>query len=62
MTSLFVACFLTMPFDVVVTKIATQQENNAKYYTSMAQCFKTVMEHQGPLKLMSSGLAGRFGY
>ena len=62
MLSLFVATFLTMPFDVVVTKIATQAENNATYYKSMAQCFKVVMEHQGPLKLMTSGLAGRFAF
>jgi len=62
LASIFGACLLTMPFDVVMTKVITQQESNGYHYKSMMDCLRKVINQEGVMKLWTGGIAGRFGY
>lgn len=54
-----VALALSNPFDVLATKLTTQQIDK---YTGMSQCLSTVVREEGSLKLFSSGLWPRTMY
>ena len=57
--STFLAAFLSNPFDVVATKLVTQQYEK---YTGPINCFKTVLREEKWQKLWLSGFSARGGF
>ena len=60
----FVATLLTNPFDVVLSKISTQQPlhpaSNSLKYSGFINCMRTVYAEEGWRKLWLGGLHPRF--
>lgn len=59
LTSTLVAAVLSNPFDVVATKIMTQQYDK---YTGMMDCIRTVIKEESAKKLWLSGYGMRVGF
>lgn len=58
MASTLAACVVTMPLDVVCTRLVTQQVDK---YRGMTDCFKRILKEEGYPKFLS-GLGARSGY
>lgn len=56
--SVLVSAAITMPFDVVATRVVTQQVDK---YTGFVDCFKTILKEEGWQKFIS-GYGPRSGY